>query len=72
MLTWKSLPGEFPNIWNATKEKQIRNWEFLGITKGDHHLEVGFWDGYNLKYLEDKGVIPEGIEINPDAVKEAK
>lgn len=68
----KGRKGEFLNHWEKTKEKQIKNWDFLGVKENDKMLEVGFRDGYNLKYLFDKGVKIEGIEINSDAVDGAK
>ncbi len=50
--TWKGRKGAFFDLWEKTREKQIRNWKFIGVSKYDKMLEVGFRYGYNLKYLE--------------------
>lgn len=70
--TLKGRKGEFLKLWDKSKDKQIRHWNFGEISKGEKMLEVGFRDGYNLKYLEEKGLIVEGIDINPVAVNAAK
>ncbi|MBA7506946.1 hypothetical protein ES706_05661 [subsurface metagenome] len=70
--TWKGRKGAFLDLWEKTKEKQLSNWKFIGVSKYDKMLEVGFRDGYNLKYLEGMGVNIEGIDVNSVAVKAAK
>ena len=69
--TWKGRKGQFKDLWQKTREKQIKNWDFLGIKGNEKMLEVGFRDGFNLKYLQDKKVDIDGIEVNPDAVDHA-
>ena len=68
----KGKKKDFPKLWEMTKDKQIKNWNFAGISENDKVLEVGFRDGYNLRYLQQKGVRIEGIEVNRDAVEAAK
>ena len=68
----KGKAKDFEKLWKTTKYKQIKNWSFGGILKNERVLEVGFRDGFNLKYLQEKGVNIEGIEVNYDAVKSAR
>lgn len=68
----KGKTKDLQKLWETTKDKQIRNWNFVGISENDKVLEVGFRDGYNLRHLQQKGVMIEGIEINRDAVEAAK
>jgi len=68
----KGKKHDFGKLWEASKYKQIRNWTFAGISKNERMLEVGFRDGFNLKYLQDKGIKVEGIEVNHDAVIAAR
>ena len=68
----KGDPDWFERIWENNKEKQIRNWTFASIKPGERILEVGFRDGFNLKYLEDMGLEVSGIEVNEEAVRAAK
>ena len=69
--TWKGWKGNFKELWNKTREKQINNWKFLGIKESEKMLEVGFRDGFNLKYLQNKKIDIEGIDVNPYAVNHA-
>ncbi|MFW9895922.1 MAG: class I SAM-dependent methyltransferase [Candidatus Thorarchaeota archaeon] len=69
--TWKGRKDTFKDLWQKTRQKQIKNWKFLGINRNDKILEVGFRDGFNLKYLQDKKLNVEGIEVNPDSVEHA-
>ena len=48
----KGKKKDFPKLWEMTKDKQIKNWNFAGISENDKVLEVGFRDGYNLRYLQ--------------------
>ncbi|NEP84652.1 MAG: methyltransferase domain-containing protein [Okeania sp. SIO3B3] len=67
----KGLPDWFERNWEITKDKQIRQWQFADIKPGESALEVGFRDGFNLAYLDSKGVRVVGIEVNPDSVTHA-
>jgi SAM-dependent methyltransferase len=68
----KGKKKDLLKLWEATKDKQIKTWNFAKISKNEKVLEVGFRDGYNLRYLQQKGVKIEGIEVNHDAVESAK
>ncbi len=70
--TLKGRDGAFPELWEKTKEKQIKNWNFIEIKENEKMLEVGFRDGYNLKYLKSLGIEIEGIEVNTIAIKAAE
>lgn len=70
--TKKGRNDDFQYLWKRTKAIQIKNWNFVGISKNDKMLEVGFRDGYNLKYLMEKGIDVEGIDVNPVAIEAAR
>ncbi|MFQ6119985.1 MAG: class I SAM-dependent methyltransferase, partial [Methanosarcinales archaeon] len=68
----KGHPGTFRDLWNITKDKQRKAWEFVGIKKTDIILDVGFRDGFNLKELEKKCSSVIGIDINKHSIDHAK
>lgn len=70
--TRKGKLDDLRALWKLTQEKQFKNWDFAGIVPGEIMLEVGFRDGYNLKHLQDNGIIIQGIEVNHDAVEAAR
>ncbi|MFW9997983.1 MAG: class I SAM-dependent methyltransferase, partial [Candidatus Odinarchaeota archaeon] len=72
LQTKKGHPGTFKKLWEATMEKQQRAWNFVGIKSDDKVLDVGFRDGYNLKELEKYCSSVVGLEINEDAINNAK
>jgi len=70
--TQKGKQGDFKKLWQTTKFKQIKNWQFARLKQGEKMLEVGFRDGFNLKYLTHLGIKAQGIEVNRQAVNHAK
>lgn len=72
LQTKKGHPGTFQELWNVTKAKQQKVWNFVGIEKKDKVLDIGFRDGFNLKELEKKCSSVVGIDVNKDAIHHAK
>lgn len=68
----KGHSGAFRDLWNITKDKQRKAWEFVGIKKTDIVLDVGFRDGFNLKELEKKCSNVIGIDINKQSIDHAR
>lgn len=75
---WKFLQekkghyGTFRALWDITRAKQQKAWDYVGIKKTDHVLDVGFRDGFNLKELGKRCSSITGIEVNKDAISHAK
>lgn len=70
--SYKGVPDWLAKNWEISKEKQIHHWRYADIKAGEHILEVGFRDGYNLQYLKEQGLNPVGIDVNEDAVAHAR
>lgn len=69
--TWKGKKEHLYDHWLKTKDKQMKAWKFAEISENEKVLDVGFRDGYNLKFLKKKGVLIEGIDVNPFSVESA-
>lgn len=67
----KGKPDWLAKNWALTQEKQEKHWAFAGVQKGTRLLEVGFRDGFNLRHLQEQGVLVEGIDVNGPAVEHA-
>lgn len=72
LQTVKGHPGQFEKLWEITKDKQRKVWNFVAIKRTDDVLDVGFRDGFNLKELETKCLSVIGIEINKHAIDHAR
>lgn len=72
LQTAKGHPGAFEKLWETTRDKQRKVWNFVEIKKTDNVLDVGFRDGFNLKELETKCSSVIGIDVNKHAIVHAK
>ena len=68
----KGDPEWLERIWENLKEKHLSFYEFAELNADHRVLDVGFRDGYNLRYLHESGIDITGIEVNHHAIEHAK
>jgi 2-polyprenyl-3-methyl-5-hydroxy-6-metoxy-1,4-benzoquinol methylase len=68
----KGDPEWLERIWENLREKHLSFYDFAELKPDQRVLDVGFRDGYNLKYLKETGMNITGIEVNRYAIEHAK